>query len=1056
MRRPPHNTTLAALLAAITLSITLGPAPSPAAAPWSETSAEEDFAAVERLYRELPMEARRLTGPLFWLHGDETPEQLRRTLQKVLEGGNGMFVTESRPHNDWLGPGWYRDLDICVEFARENDLQMIIFDDYWWPSQMMGGRVPPQYGSKVIEASAEKVAGPKQFSESGYGDEKLITVVAGKLADGEQAAGAVDGDTLVNLTASVKDGTLSWDVPPGEWQIMKFTWAFKGPVGAQKRMISVDGASPDCVEWFIENVYQPHYDRYKDDFGKTIVGFFYDEPETQGDWGSDVAVLADERGVDLDKLLVGYKFKLAGDEQTAARHEYLALFAEAWARTMYGGMSRWCRAHGVVSMGHFMEHGNCIFRRDMSGGNMMQLQKYSDIGGIDLVCRQLYPGQRRMDLYQMPKIASSLSHTYDKVRDIALCEIYGAYGQDVTYPQMKWLADWHHVRGVSLLNTHSFNPRAPYDRDCPPYFYNGGFEPRWPLYRVWADYTNRLATMLTGGRHVCPVAFLHLGQSIHVGKAVRPEAFTSTLQDALFDCDWLLYDAWENDAALKGGDIQLHDETYRVLVVPPVEVIPHATLAKAKEFFERGGVVVGYDFLPSESGTVGKDSADIAALREAIWGDAKPGLDVCRTSPAGGRSYFLPAKPSVADVQQVLIGDAGIHPTLEVVQGDTGNWLHVLHRVKAGRDVFLVCNQDHDGDARPFRLRLHATGEPEVWDPMRGEMNSVPFERTDADTVELPLTLEPSESVLIVFRKDKRDLPRRIEGPVKPSREPIEVTRVATPPELAIPRVPQSADLGRSLDGCSWLWYPEDNPAASAQPGVRYFRGGLTVPGGRKVAKATFVGTCDNAFTLFVNGKRAGASGTADEAWRQPTTIDLNGLLTVGENVLAIAGSNLSDAPNPAGLIGRVTVTLKNGDVISSAVDKSWKTSAKEQSGWNQPGFDDAGWSAVKVIGPYGSQPWGRISQRARRLTLSPVESDPLVGHCDLPADLDLDKARVYLEVSEPKPEAAASVKINGEYAGGFIGGPYRLDVTEHLKPGRNEIILEPFAPERVRLLIHE
>ncbi len=101
---------------------------------------------------------------------------------------------------------------------------------------------------------------------------------------------------------------------------------------------------------------------------------------------------------------------------------------------MYGGMSRWCREHKVVSMGHFMEHGDDIFSRDMSGGNMMQLQKYSDMGGMDLVCGQLYPGKRNMGEYQMPKIASSISHTYNKDNDIAFCEIFGGYDQDLTYP----------------------------------------------------------------------------------------------------------------------------------------------------------------------------------------------------------------------------------------------------------------------------------------------------------------------------------------------------------------------------------------------------------------------------------------------------------------------------------------------------------------------------------------------------------------------------------------------------------------------------------------------
>ena len=79
---------------------------------------------LETRFRELPMEARRLTGPLFWLHGDESKERLEMCLGKVVESGNGCFTAESRPHKDWLGEGWYRDLDICLQKAKKLNLEM--------------------------------------------------------------------------------------------------------------------------------------------------------------------------------------------------------------------------------------------------------------------------------------------------------------------------------------------------------------------------------------------------------------------------------------------------------------------------------------------------------------------------------------------------------------------------------------------------------------------------------------------------------------------------------------------------------------------------------------------------------------------------------------------------------------------------------------------------------------------------------------------------------------------------------------------------------------------
>jgi hypothetical protein len=1011
---------------------------------WSAPK-EPDWAQLEKQFRELPMEAKRLTGPLFWLHGDESKERLEMYLEKVAESGNGCFTAESRPHKDWLGPGWFRDLDICLQAAKRLNLEMWIFDEKWWPSQMIGGKVPPEYGSKTMVAEAIAVEGPKAVREPGYGGKEFIGAVAGR-----EAEGGIDGASLVDLAPHIRDGALAWDAPAGTWKVMKFTWRFTGARGMQQRMIAVDGASRECVDWFIRTVYQPHYDRFKDDFGKTIRGYFYDEPETPGDWGPEVMKLLAERKVDWKKALVAWKFALAGEEQVAAKYQYADAFAEAWGRTMYGGMSAWCREHKVVSMGHFMEHGNDLFSRQLCAGNLFQLQKYSDMGGIDLVCQQFYPGQKKHGLWQMAKLGSSIAHAYDKADDLAMCEMFGAYGQGITYPQMKWLTDQMQVRGINFMIPHSFNPRAPFDGDCPPYFYNGGFEPRYALYRVYADYTSRLSLLLAGGRHVAPVAVLFPGQSMHAGRAVRPDELTTALDDALFDSDWVPYDAFEEAARLEGGEVRLHKEGYRVLVVPPVEVIPHGTLAKAKAFFNQGGVVVGHGFLPSKSATLGKTAADIAALRDAVWGDAKPGLAACKTSPAGGKSYLLPEKPTPEQLQQVLAGDANVHPALEVLQGETSHWLHVLHRVKSGRDVFLVCNQNHQGVARAFRFKVTAAGEPECWDAMRNETTAAPYRRTGEKTVEIDLTLQPSESVLLVFQPQKRALPARLGDDAKPAREPVAVVRDTSvvDPEPELP-----GGKGKtSLAGASWIWL-EANAAGAAPPGKRLFRKSVTLPADRKVKSATFVCSADNEFVLFVNGQKAGEGAE----WSRPEEIDVAKLLKPGENMFAIAAVNGTDAPNPAGLIGRCEVRFESGDPLVVVTDAAWRSSDKEQAGWEKPGLDDKAWAQAKVAAPLGQGPWGNLSAGGGgRATLSPVKADIFHGTCALPAGVDLAKTRVCLEMDELAPEAGARVTVNGTIAGGFIDKPFRLDVTRLLKPGVNRVDIAPFAPKAARLAFYE
>lgn len=992
---------------------------------------------LEQQFRDLPMDARRLTGPLFWLHGDESQDLLQTYVAKVAEGGNGSFTAESRPHKDWLGEGWYRDLAILLDAAKQHDLKLWIFDEKWWPSGEVGGQVPPEYGCKTLHAAAQTFVGPAHFDADGFAGPHFIAALAGRESNGD-----VHGDTLLDLTPHIHNGRLTWTVPPGQWKIMKFSWAY-----TPGQRILVDGASQAAADWYIQTVYQPHYDRFPKDFGQTIVGYFYDEPETPGDWGTELPNLLAERRIDWKKAYVAWKFHLAGDEHIAAKYQYQDAFAEAWGRTLYGGITRWCREHRVQSIGHWLEHRNEYLNPHLCAGNMVQLQKYSDMGGIDAVFTQFAIGKRvAMDApcWQTPKLGSSISHAYGKPDDVAMVEIYGARGQNLTYPEMKWWLDHMQVSGINFIIPHSFNPKSPYDTDCPPYFYNNGFEPRWPLYRVWADYSSRLPLMLTGGRHVCPVALLYLGNSKHVGKAVTPEHMSEVLQDALYDCDWLPYEVFENDAKLSHGQLRLRDERYRVLIVPPVEAIPYATLAKIKQFYDRGGIVVAHGFLPSKSTTLGQSSAQIASLRDAVWGASpQPSLSVCRTNPSGGRSYLLPEKPTSQQIEQVLSTDAQVRRTLEVVQGQTDNWLHVLHRVKDNRDIFFITNQNHEGAPRQFRFRLTAPGVPECWDPMRNEITAVPHTR-HGDTVLVDLTLQPLESVLLVFQPRKRNLPPRPENAPSPQLA-LTLNRLPSPP-LTQPQLKEDPTLA-SLRNCSWIWFPDPNPAA-VPPGVRYFRKTLTLPPDRKLASAHFVLTADNEFLLYVNGKEAGRASS----WKNPADLDLTSLLQPGPNTLAIAATNGGSTPNPAGLIGQLTLAFDQGNPLHLPIDTTWKTANALAPNWNTPPFDDSAWTAATTVAPLGQGPWGSL---AAGVTLSPAKLDPYLARFDLPKTLDLTRSRVYLEFDNVHPEPAASVTVNNHYAGGVIGQPFRLDITRHLHPGPNTLQLTPFAPQSARLVVY-
>lgn len=62
--------------------------------------------------------------PFLWVHGVESEEELRREVQKIRESGIGGFCVEARPHKDFNGPGWFRDLALLLDEAKRTGMEM--------------------------------------------------------------------------------------------------------------------------------------------------------------------------------------------------------------------------------------------------------------------------------------------------------------------------------------------------------------------------------------------------------------------------------------------------------------------------------------------------------------------------------------------------------------------------------------------------------------------------------------------------------------------------------------------------------------------------------------------------------------------------------------------------------------------------------------------------------------------------------------------------------------------------------------------------------------------
>jgi hypothetical protein len=157
------------------------------------------------------------------------------------------------------------------------------------------------------------------------------------------------------------------------------------------------------------------------------------------------------------------------------------------------------------------------------------------------------------------------------------------------------------------------------------------------------------------------------------------------------------------------------------------------------------------------------------------------------------------------------------------------------------------------------------------------------------------------------------------------------------------------------LSSAKWIWRAEGNPAEAAPPGARYFRRLLTVEAASPITSARLEMTADNSFQCWVNGQSAGSG----DDFHRIVSMDLSHLLNPGSNLLTVAAVNGGDQPNPAGLIGALTIQYADGHSQQIPTDQSWEAAESASGPWNSGATAPESWAAAMELGAMGMSPWG-------------------------------------------------------------------------------------------------
>lgn len=688
-------------------------------------------------------------NPLFWHHA-EGHDAIFDEMQRMKNVGINDFVVEPRPHPDYLGDGWWSDMDYILEKAEELDMMVWIFDDGCYPSGTADGKLAqkyPQHTKRYWRENHIDVRGPRPYAHFLINDwieneELLFRIIAAQRTDHNRE---LNSDTLIDLTHLLFHGRLYWDVPEGDWRIFVIKISPQGEEAHTQGY--VNPMSYEGVSKYIELVHEQHYARYSHLFGTRIQGFFTDEPRFGNTTGHEVLIghchmplpyieglnemLSDSPLGEFSKFIPLLWFDDKQGICKDVRYLYMDTVSRLFAENFTGQLGDWCRDHNVKLIGHLVEENGCHARLGYGSGHFFRSIEGFDFAGIDVV-NNLLPEQidgRFSTLFNdfdcdfnhwgLAKMASSAAHADPKKQGNTLCEAFGAYGWFEGLRLMKWITDHLAVQGVNIITPHAFSPAPFPDPDCPPHFYARGENPQFRYFHVWSNYTKRLMDCFTDAKHIAPVAVVYHAEAEWGGQCEPFEKSVKVLAQNQIDCDVICIDTLCN-AYVENGLLHAGTEVFRVLVVPYAQLIPPFFANKLAEFTAAGLPVYFTRALPER----------------CYFGNEinLPYVKVVETN-------LLPQTLTAFSDIQCSVSDSD---------------LLYSHYQKQGMDIYLFVNQSTQHDINT--VVTFSDDRPAILYNAMEDKSYLAEQQVINGKSNIPLQLKAWECLIIVFGCDTQDL----------------------------------------------------------------------------------------------------------------------------------------------------------------------------------------------------------------------------------------------------------------------------------------------------------
>jgi len=826
---------------------------------------EENLVNIEKLSDEFvnPPVSSRPGAYWCWLNGDVTKASITKDLEEMKDKGMGRaeiwdVALRDDPEGIFgIGPKFLGDESVehikhAMAEGKRLGIRIGMIASSGWNAG--GSWVTPDWAAKALYSSELKISGSKSFSgplpfpelpekcpKENNGMPVFYKEIAVLAIPDHPEKKIKDLKEVVILNKHFDGKTLKWEVPDGNWTIIRYVCSNTG----QQLIVPSPKSDGLFIDFFDPNATKKHL-RYilnrlginkenAKESGLNYLEFDSMELDEATPWTDSMdSIFSAHHNYDILSYLPVFNGWEILEDNNNFMYDFSKTVSDQLIFSHYTTGRNFLAEYGIDLVAEAGGPGPPIWKS-------CPVDALKALGNVSIPRGEFWIRHRNMFLV---KEIASASHIYGLEHVDAESFTTWRRWKDAPHA-MKRYVDRAFCEGLNMVTFHTFANTRP-EHGLPGRAYHAGADINptttwWEQAKPFMDYLSRCSHMLKQGKFMGDVAYYYGDRAPNFFPEFHDVPVKPSLEGMStgHDFDVVNTDVIINRMDVSEGKLTLPDGlNYNLLILPDIKDIPDDVVKKVEKMIAAGANVL-------------VQNPEIA---RSIKGDV---------------------------LQNMTIDDALALLSIgkDFIRDESK--LDFIHRKIGVKDIYFVTNKtdQHISESCEFGV---SNKQVEFWDPVTAQQYSITNARSTSDKTTMNLQLPAYGSCFIVFSEETRELPEYN----KPTE--IQSTEIKSPWKLSFPEkwgAPSFVELDELIS-----WTDHENK------GINYFSGTASYTNSFNITREALandkfiyidLGEVLDVAEVFVNDKFAGI------LWTKPFKLNIRDYVKEGKNRIEIKLTNM-------------------------------------------------------------------------------------------------------------------------------------------------------------------